>query len=260
MGKINDVAVKGLAGLILVGTLTCSAPCSKQETKEPAKQESRITKENTPTYSPYFNSRKILTIKNAANEKIRRLINYPINTRPNMLENINLNSIMFKRTLSRKEISNLVSKIYTKIGSKRKIPPYMSKKFFEDVILVESSRDVYAKSPDGARGLMQLMRNAWEQVETDDSLIYKEPKEPYSLAVVPEKNIENGIKYYLWINSFCSRNYPNWNELSQNKKIDILHASYNVGATKLEKLCWDISQTNSETRTHVARLDSLASS
>ena len=155
-----------------------------------------------------------------------------------------------KKILSKKEISDLVSEVYNKISSKRKIPQYMSKGFFVSAILAESSGEIYAESEVGARGLMQLRKNAWKQVET----------ESYDMVFDPNKNVENGIKYYLWINNFCSRHHPNWKELSEQEKTNILHAGYNLGIPSLRDLGWNIENTNSETRTHVVRLENLLGS
>ena len=229
MADIKKIVVKGLIGITLAGTSSCFVPNQESLTGENHKKEFQAYDENRIT-------------GNFSNSYTQE----PIDITPYAVKNFE-----FKYTLNRQEIAGIVDSAYAKINSRRKIPPYMSRKFFEASALAESSGDIYAISEVGARGLMQLTEGAWKQVST----------EPYDERVFdPNKNVDAGIKYYLWVHDFCSKNYPNWKELSEQEKVDLLNAGYNFGPPRLMSINWNIENTCPETRTHVAKIDSLISS
>lgn len=122
-------------------------------------------------------------------------------------------------------------------------------KLINRIIYIESKWNKYAKSNRGARGLMQLTPDAWEQVE---------PKLNYYKNVFnPRINKEVGTKYLEWINDYCEDKHPNWENLDDRQKIKIVLAAYNGGPTKLKKIDWDIGKMPRETRNYIKKIERI---
>ncbi|MEM4326134.1 MAG: lytic transglycosylase domain-containing protein [Candidatus Pacearchaeota archaeon] len=144
----------------------------------------------------------------------------------------------------RDRIYSLIEEVFSK--KKNEIPHYLDKDFFRWVVFIESGDDPHAYSPRGARGLMQITYSAWNQVEKKHEYI----KHVYD----PQKNIEVGIKYFIWLDEYCKKKNPEWGGLSNDKKRDILLGAYNGGVTRLFNYNWDVSKMPDETREYVLKI------
>ena len=144
------------------------------------------------------------------------------------------------RTHTPEEISQIIQEVYGYTFNK---PPYFSGGFVEKLIQQESGRDPSAKSKKGAKGLMQLMPDAWNQVEKECSY------EKY--AFDSRKNVEAGMKYLLYLDEFLKENHPRWEKLSLREKRNKILASYNGGISRLSEREWDVNEMYKETRDYV---------
>ena len=140
--------------------------------------------------------------------------------------------------ISEKEFNQLTDKIYKKI----KTDPTITKDFYRAVIQKESSlnKNAYNESS-GARGLGQLLKDAWEDVDTTDF---------HENAFDTEKNLEVSLKYLNWIPKSLKKLNPNWNSLSQEEKLEQIIASYNWGIGKMKDNDWDFSKAPKETKNY----------
>ncbi len=143
------------------------------------------------------------------------------------------------RTHTPKEISQIFQEVYRYTFNK---PPYFSEKLVGEVIRQESGHDPMAKSKKGARGLMQLMPDAWNEVENCN---YEE------YASDPRINMEAGMKYFLALDKFLKENHPRWEELSTGEKRKAILAAYNGGKSRFAEREWDVSGMYRETRKYV---------
>jgi len=178
----------------------------------------------------------------------------PINLSENQVMNIpenpgiNEDSETRVQFIDNNEISDYIKKAYKKI----RVPKHISQDFVESLIKLESSRNIYAQSSKGAKGLMQLLPEAWSEVDGSDF-----DKNCYN----PGKNVEVGIKYLKWIDNYCRNNYPGWDKLTDIEKQKPIAAAYNCGIGQLEKGNWEIGRMPKETKSYVdslrAPVDSL---
>jgi len=210
------------------------------------------------SHSPYVNVQFAESIQAMSKNNLENLIEFKlkdkINLKGEMLESSvsrpEVNSIETEGEtsensdyISYKEIDDYINKAFKKI----KVPDYINKKFLRTLIHFESSRNKCAISPKGARGLMQLIPDAWNEVDNSDF---------YKNSFNPEKNIEVGVKYLKWINDYCKTKYNNWDELTENSKRDYIAAAYNGGIGLLEKKEWDINKMPDETTSYIDSLNS----
>mgnify|MGYP001591075162 CR=1 FL=1 len=136
-------------------------------------------------------------------------------------------------------------KLLADVFKKVKLPSYIDKDYIRKKIAVESEWNPNAVSKAGARGLMQIMPGTWSDYDSTN----------YDKNVFnPEKNIEVGLKHLVWQDEFCRRYYPGWENLSSEKKRDIMSAGYNIGMGKLKRENWNIKKTYSETQKHVEKM------
>jgi len=125
----------------------------------------------------------------------------------------------------------------------------MDRNFLEKIITVESRWNPNAKSKSNARGLMQIKKVAWKQVEKD--LDYT--KHVYN----PEINLEVGVNYLLWLEDVLEKKHPKWSKLSQESKKELISASFNGGPTELKRKKYQITEMPYETRNYVKKIDKL---
>jgi soluble lytic murein transglycosylase-like protein len=209
---------------------------------------------NFPKYSEPVKTERIA---DNYSQRINEIVNLEFISEINPIQNTNLkdnfstyqNSIIAdkkevaKEVLSEKEIDNYITKIYKKI----KVPSILDKSFVKSIIKLESDGDRYAVNRrTGASGLMQLSSMAWRDVEPNYNF-----EEHWS---DPAKNIEVGVKYLRWLDTYCGSNYPNWNESSTEDRKKIIAAAYNYGIGGLEKEGWNIANTCNETTNYVDSL------
>lgn len=150
--------------------------------------------------------------------------------------------------INKYETDENINKYLDSIYKNLEIPEIIDGTFVKSIILTESGGYSKAISRVGARGLMQLTKDTWNEVE---DLNY------YAFSFDPERNIEAGIKYLTWINNYCEKRYPYWEGLSTKEKQDIIATAYNGGITRLKKRDWDISQMPKETRHYVKRISAV---
>lgn len=123
------------------------------------------------------------------------------------------------------------------------IPYYITKDIVYKIIKKESTFDERAHNKKtGARGLMQLRSIAWEETGMENYL---------KNAFKGYENIEAGIKYLEKVENYCVRKHPEWNELSDEKKLKMVLAAYNGGPTNLRKRNWKIKNMKPETKKYV---------
>lgn len=146
------------------------------------------------------------------------------------------------KRLNKETLKEFIDFIYANI----KVSEIIDKEFVKLIVDIESERYVYAKSKEGARGLMQLMPDTWNTIG-EKSDFYKEAFNPY-------KNLRKGIKYLDYLNTFCEKRHPKWNELSTKDKYPIIAAAYNGGIGRLTENNWDISKMPEQTRLYVEKI------
>jgi soluble lytic murein transglycosylase-like protein len=148
-----------------------------------------------------------------------------------------------KELLKKDKIYQMINSSYKEI--EQEIPKYITKKFVRTLIRVESGDNPNIVSPAWARGLGQITKEAWYEVE----------KENYFKNVfIPEKNVKVTIKYLLYLDEFCRTSHENWNNLSSKEKISLISAAYNGGPYRLKNLNWDISEMPDETKAYVPKI------
>jgi hypothetical protein len=150
------------------------------------------------------------------------------------------------------ETDIMFAKVYsTYNNSGLDIPQYLTRRFLREIVRLESSDDPRAIGKAGERGLTQMTEEAWYEVSKEN---FKKN------AFIPEKSITASIKYFLLIDDFCSKNYPNWQELPDAEKIRVAVASYNGGKENLWSLGWDISKMKPVTKEYIERINRVMDS
>ncbi len=126
------------------------------------------------------------------------------------------------------------------------ISDYITKEFVRALIRIESTDNPRAVSHCGARGLGQIMKSAWYEVEKEDY---------WKNSFIPEKNIKVTIKYLASLDKYCKEYHPNWNYLEDSKKRRLLAAAYNCGPYALNKRGWNINKMPDETKEYIPKLE-----
>ena len=150
-----------------------------------------------------------------------------------------------QKLLKKDKIYIIIDSYYKKLD----VPEYISKKFVRTLINVESKDNPEAVSEIGARGLGQLMKKAWYEVEKENY---------WKNSFIPEKNINVTIKYLAWIDKTCEILHPNWKNLSKKEKLNLISAAYNGGIGKLKEVGWNIDKMPRETREYIPKLEKIA--
>jgi soluble lytic murein transglycosylase-like protein len=148
-----------------------------------------------------------------------------------------------KELSKRDKIYRIIDSAYNKL--EENIPEYLTKKFVRTLIRVESGDNPRARSGAYARGLGQLTKGAWYDVEKEDY---------FKNVFIPEKNIEVTIKCLVWTDNFCRQSHPEWDNLPDDKKLDLISACYNGGPYGLKELDWDINKMPDETKAYIPRI------
>ncbi len=115
------------------------------------------------------------------------------------------------------------------------------------VIHQESRGNPKAKSPVGARGLMQLMPQTWAEVTKK---IYGKPL-PFDKAEDPEINRKAGTYYLKWLQSNLRR------MMNKEPTIEQILAAYNGGIGRLKQKGWDVSKMPPESRDYAAKITKM---
>ncbi|GIU68606.1 MAG: hypothetical protein KatS3mg001_456 [Candidatus Pacearchaeota archaeon] len=143
-----------------------------------------------------------------------------------------------------KKIYEILEEEYKKLDN---FPPYFDLDILSRLIYAESRYNEKAVSRNNAKGLMQLKRSAWYQVEKN--LDYDEN------VFNPRMNIRVGLKYILWIDEYCRKKHQEWDSLEDKEKRKIVLAAYNAGAFRVFSRNWDISKMPKETREYIKYFD-----
>lgn len=132
--------------------------------------------------------------------------------------------------------------------SKNYVPTHkrelLSWPFYNAIITTESKWNPNAKSPKGARGLMQFMPNTWNQFGEGD----------FENAFNPIKNIRAGQKYIEWIENYLSKNHSFWHKTPDFRKRELISAAYHGGPARLKSREFEISKMPYSTRNYVEKV------
>lgn len=140
---------------------------------------------------------------------------------------------------------NYIENVFAKVSN---IPDHVTPEYIKAIIEVESSGNPFAVGKHGERGLMQLMSNTWNEFGEGNF---------YEKSFNSEENIEAGIKYILWINNYLRKNNPEWNEIDDKEKRNLITASYNAGPRRVIKNYYDIKQLPRTTRHHIEKVNKI---
>ncbi|MDE1848795.1 MAG: lytic transglycosylase domain-containing protein [Nanoarchaeota archaeon] len=117
------------------------------------------------------------------------------------------------------------------------------------LIMVESSGNPRATSPMRACGLGQFQESSWNIVC---------PYIPFKHFVFnPRLNIINTFILLNYIYGEASKIYPNWNDLSESARHDVVFRSYNGGLGNYQNVNWTISKLPLETRDYVPKIKEM---
>jgi len=141
-----------------------------------------------------------------------------------------------------------VYKTIDTICSNRKISSdYMNKKFIRAMVKIENtSENPKAVSHAGARGMGQVMREAWNFIEKK----YSYDKYAFN----PYMSLDVGIRYMIWIDEQCKMFYPNWKKLDKQNKQRVIAASYNGGIFNLMNRKWNLGRMKDETVFYIIKI------
>lgn len=137
-------------------------------------------------------------------------------------------------------VFNILEETYKKVN----VPEYVTIDVQLARSYVESSNNPNAVSPAGAKGLFQIMEDSWKDIM----------KEPFEYAGNPYMNSIASLKHISIVDKFLKENYPGFDSLDTDKKLDLLNAAYNGGHGRLKSLDWDISKMPKETKDYVKRM------
>jgi len=115
---------------------------------------------------------------------------------------------------------------------------------------IESNGNPRAQSKVGARGLYQIMPATWAE---ETRKMYGQEL-PFDLAFNPNINREVAIHYMdKTINPYLARHLKGWDNLSSEKKQDLIAAGYNGGMGMVVRDKGDFSKMPKETRDYVEK-------
>ncbi len=143
---------------------------------------------------------------------------------------------------------------YTNAPAPAKIPtnnPHpITPEFVKVLTQVESEENARATSSSGARGLMQLMPETWEE---QTRKIYGKSL-PFSDAYDPEKNRRVGITYLINIHNCLSNELSGYSKLPISEQQQKIAAAYNGGQTRLVRNAGKIENMPRQTRRYVKKI------
>ena len=132
---------------------------------------------------------------------------------------------------------------------KQELKLVINQKFIDNIIYIESKNNPRAVSKKGAKGVMQLKKIAWDDVEN----VFDYNKWVFD----PIINKMVGKKYLWKLEEYCKKYHPKWDNLNLNEKRDCIAAGYNLGPTRLKKISWNIPKAPEETQLYVKELRRL---
>lgn len=148
-----------------------------------------------------------------------------------------------ERNYSHSEISQILRDVYRLTPRK---PAYLSEKFIKEIISHESSFNPMAVSGKGAKGLMQLMPETWNDIEKNRK---------YEDGVFdPKLNVLVGIKHLLWLDRRFRKDYQGWEDLTTMEKREMILSAYNAGLSRLQKEEHQLENMPKETRNYVEKI------
>ena len=125
--------------------------------------------------------------------------------------------------------------------------------YISSIIQIESSGNARAVSHSGARGLMQIMPETWQ----DESRKLYGKELDLNLAFDPEINKKVGTFYMETISNYLSNRIDGWQNLSIAEKQNLVAAAYSGGMGRLARNNGDISKMPEETKNYVEKLEKL---
>ena len=150
-----------------------------------------------------------------------------------------------KETLPARLSYHAIDSLVTSALKEVRLPSYLPKSSQITRAYVESGGNPSDTSSRGARGLWQLMKDAW-----DGSM----PGYDFNKAYDPLLNAKASIRHIQDVNYFLRKNHPGWDTLQAGQKYDILNAAYNGGHGRLQDVGWDISRMPTETQKYVRKM------
>jgi hypothetical protein len=141
------------------------------------------------------------------------------------------------KSITYSELQNIVDKVFAEV----KAPHYINKAVQMARSYIESANRPDAKSQVGAAGLWQIMELSWYDVMKED---FSQANDTYLNGVASLKHINN-------VDIYLRQNYPGFDKLPNDEKIDFLNAAYNGGQGTLKNVGWDIEKMPDETRKYV---------
>jgi soluble lytic murein transglycosylase-like protein len=142
----------------------------------------------------------------------------------------------------------LVDSIFSRMNiNSHAVNAYLIKSSIREESGYNPRAEYISKETNTARsiGLMQLMESAWQEFGEGEFT-----KNAYD----PVKNIKTGIKYYLWLEKYISKENPEWSNLDLKERQSQLLAAYNAGPTKLKNNNWSLEQMHYITRNHIDKV------
>ncbi len=120
----------------------------------------------------------------------------------------------------------------------------VNRDFYCAVIKIESNENPNSVSKKGARGLMQIMPETWKDMTNL----------PFDAAFDPETNVGVGVKYLHWIANYLSERIPGWENMPEQKRLEMIAAAYNGGAGRLVRANGDTERMPKETKEYVPKV------
>lgn len=152
-----------------------------------------------------------------------------------LVEQVNTKSVSYS------ELYAISKDVYSKIP----LPDYVTLESQMARGYVESSNNPDAISPVGARGVYQIMPDSWNDIM---------PGFSFNAAFDPYLNTMASARHINIVDAFLKKNYPGFEDLSSDKKLDLMNASYNGGHGRLQSVGWDINKMPAETKLYVKKI------
>jgi hypothetical protein len=158
-------------------------------------------------------------------------LNSKLELEKDSVKKLQLEKLRNEYELVQKNRKQTIAKV-KQILSKIEMPAdYIKPKHVMALMWAETRFDPTATNGNNVRGIMQISSS--------------------SVSMDLEKNIREGIKRIKEKEQYCRTQHPDWDKLSNDKKIQIIFAAYNCGQTRLDLTYnWKVRDSNDETESH----------
>lgn len=233
--KNKTIMALGFAGLLsLVGTIN---PPRVEEAPNKGGLEISVLKEQKKD-SDYVHFNDILR------EKLRENSEFALNEHyRNKIDEFN----------ELPKIERYISMGYNHVD----VPDYIPESFIRAIVRIESEDNPNAVGKHGEKGYMQIREPSWYEVEEASFDEY---------GFNPQQNITVGIKYINWIDNALEKLHPNWDNLDDMEKRNMIIGAYNAGigslingnlANNLAKEDWNLKKLPERTQNYAERAEIL---